>query len=339
MNLEYKAVQARLADTTVDIHPMGTRFEIGHLENRDFRVALALADRGNQTAAAITERAVARFNPVAVIFVGVAGALQPHLALGDVVVANPVYAYHGATSEDEGTTARPRAWALSHPAHQVAAHVERDIAWARQLLEEEAPRVHFGPVAAGEIALYSGASDERQWLREHYNDALAVEMEAAGVAEAGHLNDGLPTIMVRGISDYADKSKSETDSEGWQARAVANAAAFAVALAAELAAGLDLPSGPGAIGPKDDRPQVGGPSNFVGDNAQVGVQGQNITINGGVRLGRPETGGGTNARMVHADARPGTLKRVLNGSRSLLRNLADLAAAATAVITAIRTVA
>jgi 8-oxo-dGTP diphosphatase len=72
--------------------------------------------------------------------------------------------------------------------------------------------VYFGPVAAGEIALYSAASDVCQWLREHYHDALAVEMEAAGVAQAGHLNDGLPAIMIRGISDYADKSKSSASS-------------------------------------------------------------------------------------------------------------------------------
>ena len=165
MNLEYKAVQARLSGITVETHPKGTRFEVGHLQNSDVRVALALAGKGNQPAAVITERAVSHFNPVAVIFVGVAGALQPHLALGDVVVANPVYAYHGATSEDDGTTARPRTWELSHPAYQIAAHVERDVDWAGQLPEGNEPRVHFGPVAAGEIALYSGASDVRRWTR------------------------------------------------------------------------------------------------------------------------------------------------------------------------------
>lgn len=208
MNLEYTAVQARLSDTTVKT-VKGTRFEVGHLPDSDAQVALALVGRGNQPAAVITERAVSHFSPVAVVFVGIAGALQPHLALGDVVVANPVYGYHGATSEDNGTTARPRAWELSHHAQQIAAHVERDVDWARQLPEGNQPRVHFGPVAAGEIALYSGSSDVRRWLREHYNDALAVEMEAAGVAQAGHLNDGLPAIMVRGISDFADGTKTE----------------------------------------------------------------------------------------------------------------------------------
>jgi adenosylhomocysteine nucleosidase len=336
MNLEYKAVQARLSEITVETHPKGTRFEVGHLGNSDVRVALALAGKGNQPAAVITERAVSHFNPVAVIFVGVAGALQPHLALGDVVVANPVYAYHGATSEDDGTTARPRTWELSHRAHQIAAHVERDVDWARQLPIVNKPRVHFGPVAAGEIALYSGAADVRQWLREHYNDALAVEMEAAGVAQAGHLNDGLPAIMVRGISDFADDTKSATDGEGWQPRAVANAAAFATALAACLAAELDAP--PCTAGSQGGNPRSGGPSNCIGDNAQVGVQGQNITIHGGIRLGQPGKGG-TTAGMVQAEVRTGKLKPILNGSRRVLRNLADLAAAATAIITAIRTAA
>lgn len=339
MNLEYKAVQARLSQAAVDTHPMGTRFEIGHLENRDFRIALALADRGNQNTAAITERAVSYFNPIAVIFVGVAGALQPHVDLGDVVVAKYVYAYHGATSSDDGLTARPRTWELSYRVHQIAAHVERDVDWARDLPGGAKPKVHFGPVAAGEIVHYSAASDARRWLHEHYNDAVAVETEAAGVAQAGHQNDGRPVVMVRGISDSADKSKSATDSDGWQPCAAANAAAYAVALATALAAELDEPRGSGGAGPRDGSPQHGGSSQFVGDNSQVGVQGQNITIHGGISLGRPDKDDGTSTRMAHTEVRSRKLAAVLDRSRRLLRSLADLAAMVTAVITAIRSVA
>lgn len=334
MNVEYKEVRKLLSGAAVETHPMGTRFEVGQLGTSGVRVALALAGKGNQTAAAITERAIARYGPAAVIFVGVAGALQPHLALGDVVVANPVYAYQGATSEDTGTTARPRTWELSHAAHQIAAHVERDLDWARQLSDEREPRVHFGPIAAGEIALYSGASDARQWLREHYNDALAVEMEAAGVAQAGHLNNGLPAIMVRGISDFADVTKSQTDDAGWQSRAVANAAAFAAALAVELGRELGGRSAPGG-----SEPQGGGPFNLATGNARVGFQSQNVTINGDLRLGGEDRNGGTTARMSGAQARAGRFNFILNGSRRLLSGLATMAASVTAVITAIRAVA
>jgi adenosylhomocysteine nucleosidase len=337
MNVEYKAVQARLSDITVQTHPMGTRFEVGHLEDGGCRVALALAGKGNQAAAVLTERAVALFAPSAVIFVGVAGALQPHLRLGDVVVASHVYAYHGATSEDDGATARPRTWELAHPAHQIAAHVERDVDWARGLSEESpAPRVHFGPVAAGEIVLYSATSDVRQWLREHYNDAIAVEMEAAGVAQAGHLNGGLPAIMIRGISDYGDKTKSATDADGWQSRAVANAAAFAAALATSLAAELDPPAvrtaGPGG-------PVSGGPFNYAADNARVGVQGQHVTIHGGIQFGGPGKNGGPSARMAKAEDRPGKIRLILNGPCRFLRDIASLAGSAATIITAVRAAA
>lgn len=327
MNLEYDAVRARMSGITAQTHPMGTRFEVGHLDG-GCRVALALTGKGNQSAAVLAERATAQFAPVALVFVGVAGALQPHLGLGDVVVATHVYAYHGATSQDAGLTARPRTWELSHRAHQIAAHLERTGDWARQLPGgAPPPRVHFGPVAAGEIAHYSAVSDARQWLREHYSDAVAVEMEAAGVAQAGHLNDALPTIMVRGISDHADESKSATDDAGWQPRAAANAAAFAVALATILAAELNAGRGTRTAGSPHD-----GPFNLATGNARVGVQGENITIHGGVQLG--------GANSTEADRpkirRPGRLKPVLNGAWGMFQYVAALAAGLTAIMTAIR---
>jgi hypothetical protein len=43
--------------------------------------------------------------------------------------------------------------------------------------------------------------------------------------------------------------------------------------------------------------------------------------------------------MVQPEVRTGRFTLILNGSRRILRDLADLAAAATAIITAIRTAA
>jgi 8-oxo-dGTP diphosphatase len=339
MNLEYDAIRARLSGLTAQTHSMGTRFEVGHLGD-GCRVALAITGKGNHSAAVLAERATAEFAPAAVIFVGVAGALQPHLDLGDVVVATHVYAYHGATSQDDGITARPRTWELSHRVHQIASHLDRTGDWAGQLsVGSPPPRVHFGPVAAGEIAHYSATSDARLWLREHYGDAVAVEMEAAGVAQAGHLNDALPTVMVRGISDCADESKSATDDAGWQPRAVANAAAFATALAAVLAAELgarkEAPQGSRTAGS-----QSGGSFNLATGNARVGVQGENVTIHGGIQLGGRELGSGASdfAGMPKPATRPGKLRLLLNQARGMFRAIADLAAGVAAIMTAVRSV-
>ncbi|MER5866617.1 5'-methylthioadenosine/S-adenosylhomocysteine nucleosidase [Kitasatospora sp. NPDC002040] len=234
LNLEYEAVRQRLADPRVHLHERGTRFEVGTVRGTSCRVALGLTSKGNHSAAVIAERAIQEFSPVALLFVGVAGALRDTVGLGDVVVASHVYAYHGGTSEDDGLKSRPRVWEAPHGVSQLAAHLARSNDWTDPAPEHEhVPQVRFGAIAAGEVVQNSKISAEAKWIRQHYNDALAIEMEAAGVAQAGHLN-GAPVAVVRGISDRADGTKNSSDDRSWQPRAAANAAAFAIRLAVEL---------------------------------------------------------------------------------------------------------
>ncbi|PSK70288.1 purine phosphorylase [Streptomyces sp. CS149] len=235
LNLEYQAVHRKLASPQAHLHERGTRFEVGTAQGTSCRVALGLTSKGNHSAAVIAERAIQEFSPTAVLFVGVAGALWDATRLGDVVVASHVYAYHGGTSEDDGLKARPRVWEAPHGIIQLALHLDRLGDWADSASgQEHAPQVRFGAIAAGEIVQNSRVSAEATWIRQHYNDALAIEMEAAGVAQAGHLN-GAPVAIIRGISDRADGTKNSTDDRNWQPQAAANAAAFAIRLAVELA--------------------------------------------------------------------------------------------------------
>ncbi|MFF3394246.1 purine phosphorylase [Streptomyces sp. NPDC002669] len=234
LNLEYQSVRQRLADLLVHRHERGTRFEVGTVRGTSCRVALGLTNKGNHSAAVIAERAIQEFSPVAVLFVGVAGALWDATRLGDVVMASHVYAYHGGTSEDDGLKARPRVWEAPHGISQLASHLARLNDWADPTPgHEDGPQVRFGAIAAGEIVQNSRISAEAKWIRQHYNDALAIEMEAAGVAQAGHLS-GAPVAIVRGISDRADGTKNSSEDRNWQPRAAANAAAFAIRLAVEL---------------------------------------------------------------------------------------------------------
>ncbi|MFH9087400.1 purine phosphorylase [Streptomyces sp. NPDC017673] len=234
LNVEYQAVRRKLAGPQVHRHKRGTLFEVGTVQGTSCRIALGLTNKGNHSAAVIAERAIQEFSPVAVLFVGVAGALWDTARLGDVVMATHVYAYHGATSEDDGTKARPRVWETAHGISQLGSHLARANDWADDTRGHgRAPRVRFGAIAAGEVVQNSKISAEARWIRQHYNDALAIEMEAAGVAQAGHLN-GAPVAIIRGISDRADGTKSSANDRNWQPRAAANAAAFATRLAVEL---------------------------------------------------------------------------------------------------------
>ena len=236
LNLEYEAVLRELTDPEMRVHPRGTRFELGVIRGTRHRVALGMTGKGNHAAAVLAERAIEEFSPLAVLFVGVAGALWDATPLGDVVMATQVYAYHGGTSEDDGLKTRPRSWEAAHGIVQLAAHLSRTGDWIgndQDPAGARKPRIHFGPIAAGEIVQNSRSSYEARLIRDHYNDALAIEMEGAGIAQAGHLS-GSPVAVIRGISDMADGTKNTSADGSWQPKAAANAAAFAVRLAEEL---------------------------------------------------------------------------------------------------------
>ncbi|MEV7295414.1 5'-methylthioadenosine/S-adenosylhomocysteine nucleosidase [Streptomyces microflavus] len=276
LNLEYQSVRQRLADLQLHLHERGTRFEVGTVQGTSCSVALGLTNKGNHSAAVIAERAIQEFSPAAVLFVGVAGALWDATRLGDVVMASHVYAYHGGTSEDDGLKARPRVWEAPHGISQLASHLARLNDWADPTPGHEVgPQVRFGAIAAGEIVQNSRISAEANWIRQHYNDALAIEMEAAGVAQAGHLS-GAPVAIVRGISDRADGTKNSAEDRNWQPRAAANAAAFAIRLAVELVGEQEE-----AAMHQDDRARSAdrfdrGVSNTV-HNSTVGIMAGSVT--------------------------------------------------------------
>nr|WSS63907.1 5'-methylthioadenosine/S-adenosylhomocysteine nucleosidase [Streptomyces sp. NBC_01177] len=305
LNLEYQAVRQKLASPQVHRHERGTRFETGTVRGTSCRVALGLTSKGNNSAAVIAERAIQEFSPTAVLFVGVAGALWDATRLGDVVMASHVYAYHGGTSEDDGLKARPRVWEAPHGISQLASHLARLDDWADSTSGgEHAPQVRFGAIAAGEIVQNSRISTEAKWIRQHYNDALAIEMEAAGVAQAGHLS-GAPVAIIRGISDRADGTKNSTDDRSWQPQAAANAAAFAIRLAVELAAEQKETAVPrDEIAPSADR--FGRHVSNTAHNSTVGIMAGSVT------------GSSVHMNTAPQESGPINLPAALNGFRANL---------------------
>ncbi|MEU6254152.1 hypothetical protein [Streptomyces sp. NPDC047043] len=222
LSLEFQAVRRLLSHVHDVPHPQGTLFDVGRVPGLPWQVALVEIGDGNLGAAALTERAIAFFRPAAVFFVGVAGSLRDDVGLGDVVVASKVYLHHGGKEGDDGFRARPRAWELRHDVEQRVRRVVR-----------EDPSVHFKPLVAGDVVLNSRTSRLAHLIDRSYNDAVALDMESAGMAQAAHLND-LPVLAVRGISDFADGRKAVADAKGSQPVAARNAAAVAVRILREL---------------------------------------------------------------------------------------------------------
>jgi nucleoside phosphorylase len=294
LGLEYQAVRSLLTDPHSITHPAGTIFETGTVPGsaEPFRIALAVTGEGSQVAAVLVERAQAAFRPDAVFVVGVAGALHDDIALGDVVVATRVYDHHGGTEEGEDFRARPRVWTAPHHLEQLARQLAM-AGWAPPPLPGTPTRprvqVHFKPVAAGDILLNSRTSSLAQRIRRHYSDAVAIEMESAGAAHAAHLNESVPLLTIRGISDRADGRKVAADAAGWQVTAARHAAAFAVALAGRIASAAPAGAGPAGVpevGPAPD-PAGGARPGAVVLNAWAAGNGTVYQAAGDQHINRP----------------------------------------------------
>ena len=234
LQVEYRAMRALLAEPVERELAGGALFEEGSLPGSHWRVAVGELGEGNVGAGILAERAMSFFQPQIVLFVGVAGSLKDDLLVGDVVVTTRVDAYTGGKAADD-FFARPRTWDAPFRIEQRARAVAR-ASWPPSDLSRidgAPPAVQFKPIAAGDIVLTSRESPLFAHLRAHYNDAVAIEMEGTGLAQAAHMNDNLPALVIRGISDTTDPEapgKDAYDRAGWQPRAAAHAASFAVAL-------------------------------------------------------------------------------------------------------------
>lgn len=231
-----RTAMRRLLEGLERVDHAGTVFERGRLPGTSWTVYLAATGPGNDSAAVITERAINFVRPQAVFFVGIAGSLKSDVSRGDVVVALEVYAYHGGKESTEGFKGRPRSWETSHPLQQVAMYVHSVDDWRGALSEAEraTTKVHFKPIAAGDLVLDAPAeSPSRVHLDRNFNDAVAVEMEGAGFANAA-TKAGVPFLLVRGISDLANGTKQSTDGVGMQETAAKHAALFLTEVIAQF---------------------------------------------------------------------------------------------------------
>ncbi|MFJ5220566.1 5'-methylthioadenosine/S-adenosylhomocysteine nucleosidase [Streptomyces sp. NPDC088354] len=235
--LEYQAVLAHLTNLETHVHETGTRVDEGSLPGTPWRVALAELGEGNTGAGVLTERISSWLKPAALLFIGVAGSLKDDINIGDVVAATKIYAYQGGKVDTSGFYARPSVWESSHWLEQAARQALRSDDWIvhiRGRRPQPTPRVHFKPVAAGDVVLNARDSPLSLQLRQNYNDAVAIEMESAGFARAAHLAGQLPVLTIRGISDKADGNKHAADANGSQPAAAAHAAAAAIAVITAL---------------------------------------------------------------------------------------------------------
>ncbi len=207
-------------------------------EHTDWQLAAVATSQTNYQAASATVSAIMSFDPQVVLFVGIAGSLDPSVALGDVVVADRVHDYEVGKDTEAGFRVRTLQQVPSHHLLQWATAVSTSDSWQERVLASSPffadgprPRVHVEPIAAGGKVVASANSHTFELLGDAAPRAVAAEMEGAGFLAAAHRFPRAQSLLVRGISDSLD-NKAESDLRGWRHQAAANAAAFAMELLA-----------------------------------------------------------------------------------------------------------
>ncbi|EKU98194.1 nucleoside phosphorylase [Leptolyngbya sp. PCC 7375] len=240
--VEHKAVEAHLqplgsaSRLTEDIHPeTKTIYTKGQFKTNTciWNVAVAQISMGNENAAVEAGRAISHLKPDVILFVGVAGGIKD-VDIGDVVAASVVYRYESGKVLDDRTLPRSKLGEADYDLQQRASAESRKELWQKRTLlglgkSEKMPKSYVKPIAAGEKVIASRKAEIYKYLREYYDDAIAVEMEGAGFLTATQQVKTVSAMVIRGISDLIDgkNNDSEESEEIRQDRASRHASAFA----------------------------------------------------------------------------------------------------------------
>jgi nucleoside phosphorylase len=188
-------------------------------------IASAPSSMGNMAMAALTQQVVAQFNPATILLVGIAGAMDREISLGDVVASEQVVDYEIGKVTPQGVGPR---WSVYRPD---AALLSRAKSWPSQNWQRFVraprpdsgePKLRFGDYLSGNKVIADSSTAGA--LKSVWRKAAAVEMEAAGVLSALYHMKAPPAFMAfKGVCDYADEQKDDR----WQEYAASTAAACA----------------------------------------------------------------------------------------------------------------
>lgn len=176
------------------------------------QVVLVFSRWGKVAAATTVTQLIVEFGVDCVIFSGIAGALSPQLAIGDVVIGHKLFQHDMDASPMMprfeipliGKSYFETEEAFVKKAHQV---VEKFLQTETVFLSKlatfsiNAPKVMIGDIASGDKFINSYA--DKQLILEGLPSVLCVEMEGAAVAQVCYDFD-VPFLVIRIISDAAD---------------------------------------------------------------------------------------------------------------------------------------
>ena len=187
----------------------GIRFYTGTLNGKP--IVLTRVGIGKVNAAITSTLLLEHFHPKAILFTGIAGAMNPNLLPGDIVVAKQM-AYHdygrlSSNGLEKWGTLNPYNFSrnpIYFPCDSALIALAQQAAkkTVLQNISTHAPQIFFGTIITGDVFLAD--TKKNIALRKEFN-ADATEMEGAAVAQICY-QQKVPFLIIRSLSDSADDS-------------------------------------------------------------------------------------------------------------------------------------
>ncbi|WP_373229878.1 5'-methylthioadenosine/adenosylhomocysteine nucleosidase [Cohnella sp.] len=195
MQEEIDLLLAQLQDATAEEHA-GITYHRGVFQGK--RVVLTRSGVGKVNAAVCTQILINSFNTDVIIFTGVAGAVDPILNIGDIVVST------SSLQHDVDVTALgfPRG---TIPFQDVSEYPSDS--GLVKLAEEAGKTVYPGRCHKGKVLSGDQFIADRGVVKRLYEElgGACTEMEGAAVAQVCYMN-AIPHVIIRSMSDKADGS-------------------------------------------------------------------------------------------------------------------------------------
>ncbi len=183
-------------------------------------VVLAESGMGLINASMSTQRLIDLYHPKAVIFSGIAGAVDSSVQIGDIVICDSWAVHDYGIISSEGFSPWDQLSYLAHVdsvarvMHFACDSVMMQKAGTMQaneiglnLIDDRMPKLIVGGHGVSGNQFIDNA-EKRIWLGNQFG-ALIVDMESAAVAQICHAN-GLPFIAFRSASDLAGGDRTQT---------------------------------------------------------------------------------------------------------------------------------
>lgn len=170
----------------------GISFISGKIE--DTKVVVVKSGIGKVNAARTTQILIDKLNIKSVINVGSAGALNPFLNIGDIVIAEKLIQHDfdiTAFDHDKGYITGVGDYIYSD--YELVKKLQN----ATNKIKDEAYKINTGVIASGDIFCTDVAMKNKIYTKF---DAECVEMEGAAIAQVCYL-DKIPFVVLRSISD------------------------------------------------------------------------------------------------------------------------------------------